>query len=117
VLLAFVLEERSLQRTAVVGHAEHSGPLVVTEAALAEACGVLVRTYARPATEVAQRLSRLLESSTFSAWDEELAQTALALLIRYPHLGLPDCLLAARASLGDAVFTFDRRLAAAIQQL
>lgn len=117
VLLAFILEDRSPQRAPIEAYVEQRGPLVVTESVLAEACWVLVRTCARPATEVAKRLGRLLESSTFDAWDDDLARTALALLFRHPHLGLPDCLLAARATLGDAVFTFDRRLAQTIERL
>lgn len=116
-LLAFVLENRALQRAAVNDHVEHNGPLVVTEAMLAEAYWVLVRTYSKAVPVAAHLLAGMLESSTFNAWDEDLARTALALVVRYPNLGLPDCLLAARASLGDAVFTFDRRLAAAIERM
>lgn len=116
-LLAFMLDGRGLQRASVVEHTERNGPLVVTEAVLAEAYWVLVRTYSQDRVMVARGLRRLLLSSTFRAWDAELAHVAFALLVRYAHLGLPDGLLAARAALGDAVYTFDGRLAAAIERM
>jgi len=116
-LIAFVLKDRSFQRAAVTEHVEHNGPLVVSESILAETYWVLVRTYAQDPVEVAQALRQLLFSSTFRAWDADVAHAALVLLVRQPSLGLPDCLLVARAELGDAVFTFDRRLPATIEQL
>jgi predicted nucleic acid-binding protein len=116
-LVAFMLNGREVQRASVVEHAEHNGPLVVSESILAETYWVLMRTYAQDPVEVAQALRHLLLSSTFRAWDVDVAHTALALLVRYAHLGLPDCLLAARAALGDAVYTFDRRLAATIERM
>lgn len=117
VLLAFLLEDRPAQRAEVERWSSANGTLTITEAVLAETYWVLTRTYGYPARDVAARTSALLASSTFEAWDALLAEDALSLLIERPGLGLPDCLLAARAQRGDAIYTFDRRIADAIQQL
>lgn len=116
-VLAFARHDRARQRAAVAEYADRNGRLVVSESVLAECCWVLLRTYAQPAEDVALQMRELLETSTFDAWDPELAQTALELMARHPRLGFTDCLLAARAQRGDAVYTFDRRLAEVIQQL
>lgn len=117
VLLAFTLQDRPVQRSEVERWSRDNGRLVVSEAVLAEVCWVLVRSYGYPVREVAVRVRALLASSTFDAWDADLAESALSLLIARPTLGLPDCLLAARALRGDAVYTFDRRLATTIDEL
>lgn len=117
VLLAFIVEDRPAQRAEVASWSLINGPLAVAEAVLAETCWVLIRTYGYPVRDVAGRLRAVLASSTFDAWDADVAESALSILMARPGLGLPDCLLAARALRGDAVYTFDRRLAEAIQQL
>ena len=114
VLLAFLLEDRSVEREAVAAWVEAHGPLVIGEAVLVETCWVLGGGANSSREEGARRVRELLASSSFEVWDDDLVSDALELMERHPQLAIVDCLLAARAARGDAVLTFDRRLSRVI---
>ncbi|GAB4287705.1 MAG: hypothetical protein Kow0067_12940 [Coriobacteriia bacterium] len=89
-------------------------PHVVSESVLVETCWVLRAAYGVPNDTIARSLADLLGTEEILAWDARLAEEALEHLAARPTLGIVDCLLLARAGSGDAVVTFDRRLARAI---
>ena len=85
--------------------------LVVGEVVLAEAVWVLSSGYAMSQQKAAEIVSVLLSGSEFRAWDQPLAESALAMLRRSPGMDIADCLLAARSVRdGDVVVTHDRQL-------
>lgn len=116
-VLAFLLPDRPSERAIVAAWVEEHGPLLITEGVLAEVCWVLGKGYAKRPEETAAHLRRLIASSSFDVWDVGLVTDALDLMERHPRIGVVDSLLAGRASRGDIVVTFDRRLAGLIERL
>jgi predicted nucleic acid-binding protein len=109
-VLAFLLDDRPTERRIVADWVAHHGPLLVTEAVFIETCWVLGGGPPASRAALVDHVRRLFASADFTAWDEELVQMTLTLMGRHPPLAAVDCLLAARASRGDLVVTFDRRL-------
>jgi predicted nucleic acid-binding protein len=90
--------------------------LVVPEAVLVETAWVLRRAYGLTGAATAATLRELLSTPPMTAWDHEVAVSALELMESRPSLSITDCLLAARAArLGAEVVTFDARLALEIE--
>ncbi len=99
-------DERA-RRTAAAHRGQ--GPLVVTEAVLAECFWVLQGAYAFTPAQSTSVLSRVLGSSDF-AFGTEHQSAALSLKRAHPALDVTDCLLAVRALAGDEVATYDTLL-------
>ncbi len=116
-VLAYLLPDRPTECAVVAEWVDSHGPLLVTESVLAEVCWVLGTEPTRGRAALVEQVGSIMESSSFTLWDENLVSIALWLMERHPKLAVVDCLLAARAVGGDVVVTFDRRLAATIEQL
>ncbi|HZL06413.1 MAG TPA: PIN domain-containing protein [Coriobacteriia bacterium] len=116
-VLAYLLSGRPAERATVAVWVDQHGPLLVTEGVFTEVCWALGTGAAPNRAILVEHVRRLLASSSFDLWDKRLVCTTLRLLERHPKLAVVDCLLAARGAGGDAVVTFDRGLAAAIEQL
>ena len=117
VVVSLLLAVRGEQHREAVGHAREHGPLIVGESVLAESCWVLERRYRLKRADLASLLRGALDAQALTAWDPPLVDRALDLMERLPRLSVVDCLLAVRAFDGHRVFTFDRRLAKALEQL
>jgi predicted nucleic acid-binding protein len=117
VVVSLLLPLRGEQHREALACARAHGPLAVGEAILAETCWVLERRYRLKRTDVAALLREAFEAEDLTAWDPVLVERALALMERMPRLSIVDCILAVRVSNGDRVFTFDRRLEKALEQL
>jgi predicted nucleic acid-binding protein len=116
-VLALLVPERGREHARALALAEEHGPFVVSESVLVEARWVLESAYAADRRDAAVLLGDALESEHLVAWDPALAKRALALMHDEPRLSVVDCLLAARTLEGDAVLTFDARLARVIERL
>jgi len=121
-VVALVVADRQEQREAVllaVERAVSAGDcVVVSEAVLVESFWVLQTRYGLSEPEVADRLRAILSAGGVEPFDARLAETALLVAQRAPALSIVDCLLVARAEAhGDAVLTFDKRLAREVSGL
>lgn len=116
-VLPFLLEDRPAERRIVADWVADHGPLLITEAVFIETCWVLGGGLAASRGELVERVRRLIASSSFDTWDDGLVALSLALMEHHPRLAVVDCILAARASRGDTVVTFDRRLDRVLGQL
>ena len=116
-VLAFLLDDRPAERRMVADWVEEHGALLVTEAVLIETCWVLSGGLSAARVELVQHVRKVIASSSFSTWDDDLVDMTLQLMERHPRLAPVDCILAARARRGDTVVTFDRRLAQALENL
>lgn len=117
VVVSLLLPLRGEQHREALAHAREYGPLEVGEAVLAETCWVLERRYRLERMDVAALLHGAFETEDLRAWDPLLVERALALMEHLPRLSIVDCILAVRVLDGDRVFTFDRRLHKALEQL
>ena len=120
-LVALVVDDRAEQRAAVLVELERAraghGSVVVSESVLVEAIWVLTTRYGLAQSEAASRLASILAANGLEAFDTELVNTALGLASSKPALSIVDCLLVLRSwKLGDAVLTFDERLAREVEQ-
>jgi predicted nucleic acid-binding protein len=115
-LVAALVSGQEARHRVVVGAAREQGALVVGEAVMAEVCWVLQRTYGIARCNVATIVRDSLDGIRFIAWDTDLADLALARMEREPRFAFVDCLLIERAIAGEAVLTFDRDLARAIER-
>lgn len=117
VVVSLLLPFRGEQHREAVAYARAHGPLVVGESVLAESCWVFERRYRLKRADVAALLRGALEAEDLMAWDPALVDRALDLMERLPRLSIVDCILAVRTFDGHRVFTFDRRLEKALEQL
>jgi predicted nucleic acid-binding protein len=116
-VLALLVPDRRHEHARALALAQRHGPFVVSESVLVETCWVLESSYAVSRKNVAVLMSDALESEHLVAWDSVLARRALELMREDPRLSVVDCLLAASTLEGDAVLTFDTRLAQVIERL
>jgi predicted nucleic acid-binding protein len=114
-VLAFLLDDRPVERRMVAEWVEDHGPLLVTEAVFIETCWVVGSGLAVSRAELVEHIRRVIASSSFDTWDDGLVATTLELMERHPRLAPVDCMLAARVRRGDSVVTFDRRLARVLE--
>jgi predicted nucleic-acid-binding protein len=115
-LISGLVPGRDAQQRVAVAAAREQGPLVITEAVMAEVCWVLQRNYGIARRHVATIVRDALDGNRFIAWDTELADAALFRMEREPRFAFVDCLLLERAVAGESVLTFDRDLARAIER-
>lgn len=117
VVVSLLLPARGEQHREALIYARMHGPLVVGESVLAETCWVLERRYQLRRADVASLLHDALGTEGLMAWNPALAERALALMTRLPHLSIVECLLAVRVVEGSRAFTFDRRLQKSLERL
>ena len=115
-LISGLVSEREAQQRVAVAAAREQGPLVISEAVMAEVCWVLQRNYGIARRDVATIVHDALDGNRFIAWDPELADSVLARMHSMPRFAFVDCLLLERAVAGEPVLTFDRDLARAIER-
>ena len=112
VLLGLVLSDRPEHSVFAEAAADAAaGPVLITEAVLAETVWTLTKRYGRTRGSVAALMLDVLDGPGVVAWDAGLARRALRLMKAEPSLSIVDCLLLERGLSEQAeIASFDRRM-------
>jgi predicted nucleic acid-binding protein len=115
-LVSLLLPGRRQDHQVVADRILDAGAVIVCESVLVETLWVLGRAYGVRRADAAALVRDMLYTEGLDAWDPDLADGALSLMIRSPKLSIVDCLLAMRARRDHAILTFDIDLARVIER-